>query len=178
MKIDTKWKLPQYENCHNMKFISAVIFSRYNTALLVALSLTIHIIEKTWRENFILLPDHVADLVLHLMHLPSHHLGTLLSNLAPIGHLATPVVQQTSIERESQSVMDLVTYLLTVIGARDTCASKKSRMWQYFYCHYYEIQTWNENLWLTLFYHQAFIWYFCVCIVMPFFHYCDDAGQV
>ena len=118
-----------------MKFISAVIFSRYNTALLVALSLTIHIIEKTWRENFILLPDHVPDLVLHLRHLPYHHLGTLLSNLA------TPVVQQTSIERESESVTDLLTYLLTVIGARDTCASKKSRMWQYFYCHCYEIQT-------------------------------------
>ena len=190
MKIATIWKLTQNENYHNMKIDTIwnlfwLIFLAVPTQLywLHCLSRSnslslIHIIEKTWRKNFILLPDHVADLVLHLMHLPSHHLGTLLSNLAPIGHLATPVIQQTSIERESESVTDLLTYLLTVIGARDTCASKKSRMWQYFYCHYYEIQTWNENLWLTLFYHQAFIWYFCVCIVMPFFHYCDDAGQV
>ena len=45
---------------------------------------------------FILLPDYVTDLpddlILHLVHLPLHHLGTLVGHLVTlVGNLATPV---------------------------------------------------------------------------------------
>ena len=53
---------------------------------------------------FILLPDHVldllgelpGDLILHLVHLLGHHLVTLVNHLATLGgQLATQVDQQT-----------------------------------------------------------------------------------
>ena len=66
---------------------------------------------------FILLPYHVTDLpgdlILHLVHLPLHHLVTLVGNLAtPVSHLATDPCGPTDTNRMGiWSVTNLPTYL-------------------------------------------------------------------